>query len=51
MTVWSEVLEMVENKEDSWFDGLEEDYPNVKWMPRVPRVDYTQSPRVDGCCA
>ena len=41
----SEVLEMLEDKEDGWFGGLEHDSPKVKWMRRVcPRVDYTQTP-------
>ena len=41
----SVVLEMVEDKEDSWFEGLEDDFPQVKRMRRVyPRADYTQAP-------
>ena len=40
----SGVLE--DNKEDSWFEGLEDEYPKVSWMRRVyPRVHYTQAPR------
>ena len=50
----SEVLEMLEVKEDNrWFGRLEDDSPKVMWMRRVyPRVDYTQAPcTVDGCYA
>ena len=36
----SEVIEMLEGKEDRWFGGLEDNSPKVKWMRRVyPRVD------------
>ena len=39
------VLEMLVDKEDSWFEGLENDSPKVKRMRRVyPRVNYTQAP-------
>ena len=41
----SEVLEMLEVKEDRWFGRLDDDSPKVEWMRRVyPRVDYTQAP-------
>ena len=41
----SEVLEMLEVKEDTWFGRLDDDSPKVKWMRRVyPRVDYMQAP-------
>ena len=40
----SEVLEMLEVKEDRWFGRLDDDSSKVKWMRRVyPRVDYTQA--------
>ena len=40
----SEVLEMLEVKDDRWFGRLD-DSPKVKSMRRVyPRVDYTQAP-------
>ena len=43
--VWSVVLEMLEDKEDCWFDELEDDSPKVKWMRGVyPHVGYTQAP-------
>ena len=36
LVAWSEVLEMLEViKEDSWFEGLEDDSPKVEWMRRV----------------
>ena len=39
----SEVLEMLELKNDRWFGRLDYGSPKVKWMRRVyPRVDYTQ---------
>ena len=53
----SEVLEMLEGKEDRGFGRLDDDSPKVKWMRRVyPRVDYTQAPwtvagTVDHCYA
>ena len=55
----SEVLEMLEVKEDRWFATLDDDSRKVKWMRRVyPRVDYryTQAPwtvagTVDRCYA
>ena len=38
----SAVLEMLEDKEDRRFGGLDDDSAKVKWMWRVyPRVDYT----------
>ena len=38
----SEVLEMLEVKDDRWFGRLDGDSSKVKWMQRVyPRVDYT----------
>ena len=41
----SVILEILEDKEDSWFEGLEDDSPKVKWMRRVyPRIEYTQAP-------
>ena len=41
----SEVLEMLEVKEDRWFGRLDDDSRKVKWMRRVyPRVDYTRAP-------
>ena len=41
----SEVLDMLELKEDRWFGGLEDDSPKVKRMRRVYlHVDYTQAP-------
>ena len=41
----SEVLEMLEVKEDRWFGRLDDGSPKVKWMRHVyPRVDYTQAP-------
>ena len=41
----SEVLEMLEVKEDWWFGRLDDDSRKVKWMRRVyPRDDYTQAP-------
>ena len=41
----SEVLEMLEVKEDKWFGRLDDGSPNVKWMRRVyPQVDYTLAP-------
>ena len=46
----SEVIEMLEVKEDTWFGRLNDDSPKVKWMLRVyPRVDYTQAPRTIVC--
>ena len=40
----SEVLEMLEVKEDRWFGRLD-DSRKIKWMRRVyPRVDYSQAP-------
>ena len=40
----SEVLKMLEVKEDRWFGRLDGS-PKVKWMRHVyPRVDYTQAP-------
>ena len=53
----SEVLEMLEVKEDGCFGRLDNDSPKVKWMRRVyPRVDYTPAPwtvagTVDRCYA
>ena len=42
----SEVLEMLEAKEDRWFGRLDDGSSKVKWMRRVyPRVDYTQAQR------
>ena len=39
------MLEMLEVKEDGWFEKLDDGSPKVKWMRRVyPRVDYTQAP-------
>ena len=39
------MLEILEDKEDSWFEGLEDDSPKVKWMRRVyPRIEYTRAP-------
>ena len=39
------MIEMLEDKEESFFEGLEGDFPKVKWMRRVyHRVDYTQAP-------
>ena len=36
----SEVLDMLEVKEDRWFGRLDDDSPKVKWMRRVyPRAD------------
>ena len=41
----SVVLEMLEDKEDSWFESYEGDSAKVKWMRRVhPRVDYAEAP-------
>ena len=41
----SEVLEMLEVKEDRWLGRVDDGSPKVKWMRRVyPRVDYTQAP-------
>ena len=41
----SEVLEVLEVKEDRWFGRVADGSPKVKWMRRVyPRVDYTQAP-------
>ena len=41
----SEVLEMLEVKEDRQFGGLDDGSPKVKWMrPVYPQVDYTQAP-------
>ena len=43
LAAMSEVLEILEVKDDRWFGRL--DSPKVKWMRRVyPRVDYTQAP-------
>ena len=42
---WADVLEMLENKKHSWFEGLEDDSPKVKWTRRVyPQVHYTHVP-------
>ena len=36
---------MLENREDSWLEGLEDESSKVKWMRCVyPRVDYKQAP-------
>ena len=32
---WSNMLEMLDDKEDSWFERLEDDSPKVKGMRRV----------------
>ena len=45
LEVSSEVLEVLEVKEDGWFGRLDDGSPKVKWMRHVyPRVDYTQAP-------
>ena len=45
LAAWSMVLEMVEDKEDSKFERLEDGCPNFKRMQRVyTRVNYTQAP-------
>ena len=35
LAAWSEVLDILEDKECSWFKGLANDSPKVKWMRRV----------------
>ena len=41
----SEVLETLEDKENSWFEGLGDESLKATWMRRVyPRVDNTQAP-------
>ena len=44
LAAWSVVLEMLQDKEDSWLEGLEDDSLMAKRIRRVyRRVDYTQS--------
>ena len=41
----SEVLEMLEIKDGTWFGRLDDDSSKVRWMRRVyPRGDYTPAP-------
>ena len=35
LAAWSKVLDMLEDKECSWFEGLVNDSHKVKWMGRV----------------